>query len=93
MQTNHPRLGWPKYRQMQQRLDQLGYMTAIVRHGPNCYQWIVNGEIEQLKNRNACNKRLKKLLEKTLNELRPPSARRCASLRIYCVVPTSLRIA
>lgn len=54
--------GSPKYRKMQNTLDNKGIMTAIVREGKKTYSFIVNGEVvKTFSQRTSANKQIVKL--------------------------------
>jgi len=59
-----------EFRQLQKNLDDLGFITAIIRSGKNKsrrYQVISNGElIKQYKHRISAKKRIIKLYNKTV---------------------------
>lgn len=59
------RLGSKHFRSLQAGLDQLGITTNINRVGPKNYQMEVNYEIvKKYKTRAACNRYIRKLLDK-----------------------------
>lgn len=56
--------GGSKYRKMQNELDKIGFITAIIKNGRKNYAFILNGQIIKVfAKRDSCNKRIVKLYE------------------------------